>query len=269
MGGFASANEALKLKARRSEAAGSILDCVGMTPLVLVERCLPPLPDVEIFAKLELFNPGGSLADRCVSGGNGAGQTSWGGDAGVSMAMAGAALGRPVRGRVASSVTATHRRAMSSFGAEVAPCEGAVGSSYPVNADQVRSLAREIYDQTCGRLTHVVAYGGWASALTREIVPHVPSLVAVEVAFLDPTPGDAAAGPGVVSILRAAAQSWASKLHGEGLRAGPISGLVLAGGVKVAAELVARGESGMIVCLFADRAWLQTGPALVPRPPVW
>ena len=44
----------------------SVLDLVGRTPLVRINR-LNPNPMVEIYAKLEGLNPGGSVKDRiCV-----------------------------------------------------------------------------------------------------------------------------------------------------------------------------------------------------------
>lgn len=44
-------------------AADSVLDCVGHTPAVALRRLFPE-PDVEVLAKLELMNPGGSMKDR-------------------------------------------------------------------------------------------------------------------------------------------------------------------------------------------------------------
>ncbi|WP_255375377.1 pyridoxal-phosphate dependent enzyme [Saccharomonospora sp. CUA-673] len=44
-------------------AAESVLDCVGNTPIVTLRRLFPE-PDVEVLAKLELMNPGGSMKDR-------------------------------------------------------------------------------------------------------------------------------------------------------------------------------------------------------------
>jgi len=41
----------------------SILDAIGNTPLVEIIR-LNPNPKVKILAKLEYFNPGGSIKDR-------------------------------------------------------------------------------------------------------------------------------------------------------------------------------------------------------------
>ena len=42
---------------------GSVLDCVGTTPLVSLDRLFPHA-DVQVMAKLELMNPGGSMKDR-------------------------------------------------------------------------------------------------------------------------------------------------------------------------------------------------------------
>ncbi|PRX50351.1 cysteine synthase A [Prauserella shujinwangii] len=47
-----------------AESVGeSVLDCVGGTPVVALRRLFPG-PDVEVLAKLELMNPGGSMKDR-------------------------------------------------------------------------------------------------------------------------------------------------------------------------------------------------------------
>ncbi|MFJ4712061.1 2,3-diaminopropionate biosynthesis protein SbnA [Streptomyces sp. NPDC088785] len=47
-------------------AAGSILDTVGGTPLVELPRLLPGF-DGRVFAKIEGFNPGGSIKDRTAA----------------------------------------------------------------------------------------------------------------------------------------------------------------------------------------------------------
>lgn len=41
----------------------SVFDCVGNIPVVALRRLFPG-PDVEVIAKLELLNPGGSMEDR-------------------------------------------------------------------------------------------------------------------------------------------------------------------------------------------------------------
>ncbi|MEV0704974.1 2,3-diaminopropionate biosynthesis protein SbnA [Saccharopolyspora sp. NPDC050389] len=43
--------------------AESVFECVGNTPAVALNRLFPE-PDVEVIAKLELMNPGGSMKDR-------------------------------------------------------------------------------------------------------------------------------------------------------------------------------------------------------------
>lgn len=41
----------------------SVIGCVGSTPMVRLSRCFPE-PGVEVLAKLEMLNPGGSMKDR-------------------------------------------------------------------------------------------------------------------------------------------------------------------------------------------------------------
>ena len=41
----------------------SIIDLIGSTPVVKL-RCLPDKDSAEVWAKLESFNPGGSVKDR-------------------------------------------------------------------------------------------------------------------------------------------------------------------------------------------------------------
>ncbi|MGH7811264.1 MAG: pyridoxal-phosphate dependent enzyme, partial [Candidatus Binatia bacterium] len=46
-----------------SNGARSVLDLIGSTPVVKL-RTLPDKNDAEVWAKLESFNPGGSVKDR-------------------------------------------------------------------------------------------------------------------------------------------------------------------------------------------------------------
>jgi cysteine synthase B len=48
----------------RSRRLGSILDAVGNTPLLRLERVARSAPGVEVYVKLEFANPGGSVKDR-------------------------------------------------------------------------------------------------------------------------------------------------------------------------------------------------------------
>ena len=87
----------------------SVVDLVGRTPLLRlreITRDLPP--EVRIWAKLEGFNPGGSVKDRpalhmlqagIASGALRSGKTiidSTSGNTGIALALYGAALGLPV-----------------------------------------------------------------------------------------------------------------------------------------------------------------------------
>ena len=52
---------------RRARRFRSVADLVGNTPLVRLHSLADELPDaVEIYAKLEYFNPGGSVKDRAA-----------------------------------------------------------------------------------------------------------------------------------------------------------------------------------------------------------
>src|SRR5437660_11508507 len=82
----------------------SVLDCIGNTPLLRLERIGHEYPNIEFAAKAEWFNPGGSVKDRpalsmiqagLVSGALTPGKriidaTSW--HTGLADAMVGAAL---------------------------------------------------------------------------------------------------------------------------------------------------------------------------------
>ena len=85
-----------------------VLDLIGNTSLVRIDLFRDELPDVEVYAKTEMFNPGGSIKDRSVlrmlteaivSGALSSGKTildSTSGNAGIAYAMIGQALGYPV-----------------------------------------------------------------------------------------------------------------------------------------------------------------------------
>jgi cysteine synthase B len=96
--------------ARGPLAVHSVLDLVGNTPLVEIGKVRDGVPPgVRICAKLEGFNPGGSVKDRpakkmievgLAEGKLVAGKTildSTSGNTGIALAMVGAALGFPVK----------------------------------------------------------------------------------------------------------------------------------------------------------------------------
>src|SRR5204862_3039356 len=86
----------------------SVFDMIGRTPLVRLHQCERETPGVELYAKAEWQNPGGSVKDRAVARmileGEAAGLLSphrtildaTSGNTGIAYAMVGAARGYKV-----------------------------------------------------------------------------------------------------------------------------------------------------------------------------
>ena len=167
---------------------------VGNTPLLRLEQ-LDGLPRrVELYAKAEWFNPGGSVKDRpalnMVLEGERSGLLRPGktildatsGNTGIALAMIGAARGYPVRLCIAENASIERKRILKAYGAEIvytSPYEGSDGAqrearrlsesdperyfyvdqySNPANWQaHYHTTALEIWEQTSGRITHFVA----------------------------------------------------------------------------------------------------------------
>ena len=175
--------------------APSVLDLVGNTPLVEIGKITRDLPPaVKVFAKLEGFNPGGSVKDRPAlsmvreglkSGALRPGKTiidSTSGNTGIALAMIGAALGYPVELVMPENVSQERKKIIAAFGAKITFSSGLEGSDgairlcreiYEAGRDryfkpdqynnEANSLAHfrttgpEVWQQTDGRITHFVA----------------------------------------------------------------------------------------------------------------
>jgi cysteine synthase B len=172
----------------------TIVDHVGRTPLVRVRRCIPAFEHVEVWAKLEWFNPGGSVKDRAarsmIDDAIATGRMrrevplvdSTSGNTGIAYAMTGAALGYPVVLVMPENVSSARKRITAAYGARqiftdpLEQSDGAIrhvrrlvasepGSwfypdQYSNDANpeaHARTTAPEIWEQTKGRLTHFVA----------------------------------------------------------------------------------------------------------------
>ena len=122
---------------------GSIADLVGNTPLLKIERISREAPGVEIYAKLEYFNPGGSVKDRAAlqmvrdalaDGRFEKGKTlidSTSGNTGIALAWIGAALGFKVALVMPSNVSLARKQITAAYGAELIfsdPLEGSDGA---------------------------------------------------------------------------------------------------------------------------------------------
>jgi cysteine synthase B len=174
---------------------GSILDLVGGTPLLDVTALAPGVsPRVRVLAKLEGFNPGGSVKDRAAlwmvrhglaTGALCPGKTiidSTSGNTGIALAMIGAALGYPVTLVMPDNVSRERKRIINAYGAEVIYSSGLEGSDGAIlkcravlhehperyfKPDQYfntmnpqahyESTGPEIWAATEGRVTHLVA----------------------------------------------------------------------------------------------------------------
>lgn len=127
----------------RARAVRSVAELVGNTPLVRIRRVAREFPKVEIWAKCEWFNPGGSVKDRAAlqmirdaeqDGRLGPGRIvidSTSGNTGVAYAMLGAALGYRVCLVMPENVTVARKRIVRAFGAEIvysSPMEGSDGA---------------------------------------------------------------------------------------------------------------------------------------------
>lgn len=173
----------------------SILDLIGDTPLLEIRRISEGLPStVKIFAKLEGFNPGGSVKDRPAwkmvqdglkSGKLRPGKTildSTSGNTGIALAMIGSVLGYPVELVIPANVSIERKQIIQAYGAKVTysdPMEGSDGAirlcrsildqapekyfkpdQYfnPMNPEaHYENTGPEIYRQTEGKITHFVA----------------------------------------------------------------------------------------------------------------
>ena len=172
----------------------SVIELIGNTPLVRLQSFEAGLREVELWAKAEWRNPGGSVKDRAaarmIQDGERSGALTrdrivldaTSGNTGIAYAMIGAARGYRVRLCVPSNVTPERKRILQAYGAEVVftdPMQGSDGAIIQAKAmyaaepdlyfypDQYNNpgnwcahydtTAPEIIEQTDGRLTHFVA----------------------------------------------------------------------------------------------------------------
>jgi cysteine synthase B len=172
----------------------SVLDMIGRTPLVRLRHFESETPGVELYAKAEWQNPGGSVKDRAAArmilDGEAKGRLRPGkilidatsGNTGIAYAMVGAARGYKVRLCLPENASPERKLILRALGAELvmtSPLEGTDGAIREVRrivaADPDRyfypdqysneanwrahydTTAPEIIEQTSGRLTHFVA----------------------------------------------------------------------------------------------------------------
>jgi [CysO sulfur-carrier protein]-thiocarboxylate-dependent cysteine synthase len=118
----------------------SIIDLIGNTPLVDISR-LSPSASVQILAKLEGHNPGGSVKDRAarsmVEEGEKGGFLTQGrtiiesssGNTGIALAMIARVRGYPLKVVLPENVSLERRQLLEIWGAEIIASPGPLGSN--------------------------------------------------------------------------------------------------------------------------------------------
>jgi len=118
----------MSLRLTRSRRLSSVLEAVGNTPLIRLEKVAASAPGVEVYVKLEFMNPGGSVKDRpamrmmldAIKDGRLTQDRilidSTSGNTGVAYSLMGAALGYRVHLVMPSNVTKARKDITQAFG---------------------------------------------------------------------------------------------------------------------------------------------------------
>ena len=135
------------------------MDLIGGTPLIRLGR-LEPRPGIEIWAKAEFMNPGGSVKDRpalqMLRDGIASGRLthdktiidSTSGNTGVAYSLVGAALGYRVALVMPENVSAARKQITAAYGTELifsSPMEGSAGAIKVVRELVAKDPARWFY----------------------------------------------------------------------------------------------------------------------------
>lgn len=283
--------------------ARDILELVGGTPLVEM-RGLNPNKNVKILAKLEAMNPGGSIKDRAAGAmirkAEASGELTpdkiiieaTSGNTGIGLAMACAVKGYKLMLIMPETASEERKMIMRAYGAEIMltpghlATDGAIEQAYRfyreepekyLLMDQYNNEAsieahyegtgQEIWDQTDGKVTHVVACLG-TSGTVMGITKKLKELNKdIQVIAVEPEPGHKIQGlknmqesypPGIYEkqkldrIIRVqdnnAFEACRRLAKEEGVFVGMSSGAAMAGAADIAAEL----DEGMVVTIFPD-----------------
>ncbi len=212
-----------KLEVRTETIAKSYLEAsVGNTPLIRLRQVVSDLPaEIEIYAKAEHLNPGGSVKDRAALAIILAGEQSGklmknktildatSGNTGIAYAMIGAARGYKVTLCLPNNASVERKRILRIYGAEIIETNAMNGTDgaqlaakelvkkFPDKyfyADQYNNEANwkahfdqsapEIWQQTNGRITHFVAGLGTSGTFvgtTRRLKQYNPKILAISM----------------------------------------------------------------------------------------
>jgi cysteinyl-tRNA synthetase len=298
--------------------AENVLDLIGNTPLVEINR-LNPNPKVKIYAKLESFNPGGSIKDRValamIERAERLGELSkdkiiieaTSGNTGIGLAMVCAVKGYKLMLIMPESASEERKRIMRAYGAEIKltpghlSTDGAIEEAYRLAREEshkyvlmdqfnnpasieahYNGTALEIWEQTQGKVTHIVAglgTSGTVMGISKRLKELNPD---VQIVAIEPYAGHSIQGlknmqasypPGIfdrhridkiINIDDDTAFNLCRQLaKEEGIFAGMSSGAALAGALNIAKEI----NEGVIVVIFPDggERYLSTSLFLPPK----
>lgn len=180
-----------------------LLQSIGQTPLAKINIFTDELPNVDIYAKIETYNPGGSIKDRpvlrmlteAIASGELTHEKvildSSSGNAAIAYAMIGAALGYKVELVIPDNASEERIKRIQSHGANIIHTDALLGYDEALREVDRRYEARperyffnsqydndnnwlahyettgvEIWDQTGGKVTHFVAGVGTGGTIT-------------------------------------------------------------------------------------------------------
>ena len=186
------------------DVVDSLIELIGRTPMVRLDRVGRDLP-CHLLAKLEYFNPGGSVKDRpaleMLNAAEAEGLVKRGstiveptsGNTGVALAMVAAQRGYHCIFTMPDKIAEEKRQLLRAYGAKVVVCPTAVAPEHPDSyysvANQItastpgafqpnqyhnpdnpraheRTTGPEIWRQTAGRITHFVAGVGTGGTIS-------------------------------------------------------------------------------------------------------
>ncbi|HZP30030.1 MAG TPA: cystathionine beta-synthase [Acidimicrobiia bacterium] len=233
------------------QVADSLLDLVGHTPLVRLKRVGADLA-CDLIAKVELFNPGGSVKDRPAiamiddaerqgllkPGGTIVEPTS--GNTGVGLAIVAAQRGYRCVFVMSDKMSDEKVALLRAYGAEVVVCPTAVPPEHPDSyysvadrltreipnsyrpnqyfnqanpAEHERSTGPEIWEQTAGRVTHFVAGIGTGGTITG-VGRHLKRMnPAVQVIGADPEGSVFSGGTGRPYLVEGVGEDFWPETH--------------------------------------------------------
>jgi len=198
----------------------SILDAIGNTPLIEIKK-LNPNPSVRVLAKLEYFNPGGSVKDRAalymINSAEKSGELTPGktvieatsGNTGIGLALVCTVKGYRLLLTMSEAVSIERRKILKARGAEILLTPGHLGTDGAIEevyrlarenpdtyfmADQFNNeanwqahyygTAEEVWEQTRGKISMLVASMGTSGTLMgmqRRLKEHNPDIKIVGV----------------------------------------------------------------------------------------